>query len=469
MKKTTVTRQGLAPQSISAPVFVVLHTPDGRFRLGDRLPLLRSQIIGREPGSRGTEIDDEAVSRRHVKITWHGDHGLTELDDLDSKNGTFVNGLQVQRRYLEPGDIVRVGDSIFAVRQEPKQQQPEAAGDAGGRTLVATFSAAGDRSAGLPKAAELPDIVGNSLAIMELKSQLALAAGGDLPVLLLGDTGTGKELAARAIHDLSGRRGRFEPVNCSAVPENLFESIFFGHQAGAFTGANGDSPGVLAACDGGTLFLDEVGDLPLVAQPKLLRFLEDGIVRPLGGTLQRKLDVRIVAATNASVKKMEQRGEFRSDLIGRLEGLTLTMPPLSKRREDVLPLLFHFARKEGFPNLKLEPDAAEALLVAPWNRNVRELKLLVAKWAQMVWPRRSSSDRPVPVLPEDTPECMLATVMHRDQAPIPPEVVASRRPSREELVRLLEQHEGNVTQVAMALNRDRKQVYRWIDRYGLER
>jgi transcriptional regulator with GAF, ATPase, and Fis domain len=428
-------------------------------------------VLGREPGESGLRMNDAAVSRRHARIRWHDKHGLAELEDLKSKNGTFVNGLLTQRRYLESGDIIRVGDTMLAVREEISGKGAEErrrGRPSPGGTLVAQYGlAVADRQPD-PEPPDLPEIVGTSPAIRELKHSLALAARGDLPILLLGDTGTGKELAAQAIHKLSGRTGPFEPVNCSAIPENLFESMFFGHRKGAFTGAAEEAAGLLARCDGGTLFLDEVGDLPLSAQPKLLRFFEDGLVRPIGSVQQKRVDVRIVAATNAPVRRMEAEGQFRSDLMSRLEGVTVMLPPLRKRREDILLLVRHFAAQAGYPSLLIDPEAAEALLIAPWPRNVREVKLLIAQKAQMVWPRRTAPGGVAVLVPRDLPETLMQTVEDRRPAPIPPKLEQQTRPSREELEEALEASAWNISTVALIYGRDRKQIYRWMEKMEIE-
>ena len=398
--------------------------------------------LGREPGSRGLKLNDDAVSRKHVHITWHQQHGLAELEDLKSKNGTFVNGLRTARRYLEIGDVVRIGDTLMLVREGGE------AGDAHD---------------------PVPGMVGRSAAMMAAKARLAMAARGGLPVLILGETGSGKELAARAVHELSERGGEFEPMNCSAVPEQLFESVFFGHRRGAFTGATDDSKGILRQCDKGTVFLDEIGELPPAAQPKLLRFLEDGMIRPVGETRQKKVDVRVVAATNAELPRLEAEGKFRADLLARLETIVVHLPSLAERKEDVLPLLRHFSAAAGFEHVEIEPDAAEALLVAPWKRNVRGLKALVDERAQMAWPGEVRNDGAVSLAVEDLPRELGQPVLERSTAPVPPVIARQTRPSKEELARMLEQHGRNINLVALAYGKDRKQIYRWMEFHGIER
>jgi sigma-54 dependent transcriptional regulator, acetoin dehydrogenase operon transcriptional activator AcoR len=430
-------------------------------------------VVGRQIEESGLEVNDGAMSRRHAEIRWHKRHGIVELVDLDSKNGVFVNGFETSLRYLELNDIIRFGDTLLAVREAPLRPDPEQRKPImPGGTLVATFPVSGGRPGTEPDARALKvlsDIIGLSPPMADFKDRLFLAATGTLPVLVLGETGTGKELAAQAIHKLSKLSGAFEAVNCSAVPDSLFESMFFGHRRGAFTGANEDSEGLLVRCDGGTLFLDEIGELPMGAQPKLLRFLEDGMVRPIGGAEQRRVSVRIVAATNAPLHAMESSGDFRSDLFSRLEGVTLTILPLCKRREDILSLFRHFAAQAGIETVRLDADAAEALLVAPWKRNVREVRILASQLAQMVWPRARLEDGTYALKLDYLSPALTRPITHRQAAPLPPEIVSRVRPDRDELLALLDQNDWNIMQVAKELDRDRKQVYRWIERYNLKR
>jgi transcriptional regulator with PAS, ATPase and Fis domain len=441
MDNTTITHNARAGDKARPPWLVVLHSPDERFPEGRLIPLDRKFVLGREPGKGGLKVVDGAISRRHARFEWHQQHGLVELEDLKSKNGTFVNALVTVRKYLDLGDVVRAGDAIWGVVQGDEPSSPESS-------------------------PALAAILGESASNRELKRRLCRAAPGELAVLLLGDTGTGKELAARAIHALSGRSGRFEALNCSAIPETLFESTFFGHCRGAFTGATEDSPGLLAACDTGTLFLDEIGELPPAAQPKLLRFLEDGTIRPVGGTRSRQVDTRIVAATNAPLRQMEEQGEFRSDLFARLESIVVEIPPLRERRGDILPLFRRFARDLGYANLLFECDAAEALLCSQWPRNIRELRSLVANLAQMVWP--SATDGEQVVRARDLSPALRTPVESRGRAPAAPILKKQTRPTAEELAVALEKHDGNVLRVAEHFGRDRKQIYRWMGKYGLK-
>jgi transcriptional regulator with PAS, ATPase and Fis domain len=213
---------------------------------------------------------------------------------------------------------------------------------------------------------------------------LRTVATGDATVLLLGESGTGKELAARAVHYAGPRsRGPFVPVNCAAIPETLLEAELFGHEKGAFTGADRRRPGLLEEADEGTLFLDEVADMPLALQSKVLRVLQDKAVRPVGGREARQLDFRVIAATNADLPARVRDGRFREDLYYRLAVIPVRLPTLRERPEDIPPLAAHFlgrlAGEAGKAIAGFDEDAMEWLLRHPWPGNVRELENAIAR------------------------------------------------------------------------------------------
>ena len=222
-------------------------------------------------------------------------------------------------------------------------------------------------------------LVGDSPDARALIKWIPLVASGHPTVLLVGETGTGKELVARAIHEASSRRnGPFVPLNCSAIPEGLFESELFGHRRGAFTGATDDRPGLIAAAHGGTLFLDEVGELPLPMQPRLLRWLEDGRIRRVGDTAEKASNVRVIAATNRNLREEIETGRFRKDLFYRISVATYQLPPLRSRRDDIEIIaeywLQRLAQQAGRDGWSLTRTAAAALREHDWPGNVRELR-----------------------------------------------------------------------------------------------
>ena len=322
---------------------------------------------------------------------------------------------------------------------------------------VARLARAG-RSAGLrrPAAAGRADglsgLVGRSRAMDGVRTLVRTAAQTEAHVLLEGETGTGKEVVARAVHGL-GRRaaGPFVPVNCAAVPEALAESEFFGHARGAFTGALQERPGALQLADRGTLFLDEVEDLPLALQAKLLRVVQDREVRPLGGSVLRRVDVRLIAASNRDLGRMVEAGAFRSDLYYRLRVFTIHLPPLRQRREDLPLLIEHFVarfnHRHGTTFVPPAAPALRALLEHPWPGNVRELENTVES---------------VLILANATGASM-ADVLGASQSPLGGFVLDER--SR--IVRVLEEHRWNRQRAAAALGISRVTLWRRMERHGI--
>lgn len=225
-------------------------------------------------------------------------------------------------------------------------------------------------------------IIGEAVEIKLLLEKIKKVANTPTNVLLLGETGTGKELFARAIHEASYRKKKpFVTINCASLPENLLESELFGFVRGAFTGATSDKKGLLETADGGTVFLDEIGDLPLSLQAKLLRVIEDREIRPLGSVISKKVDLRFISATNKDLTEEVKEGKFREDLFFRLNVITLTVPPLRERGRDIEILAYHFMRKfavkMGKNIKKIEPSAIHLLLKYSWPGNVRELQNVI--------------------------------------------------------------------------------------------
>jgi two-component system response regulator GlrR len=299
-----------------------------------------------------------------------------------------------------------------------------------------------------------------SQAMGALLAEARLVAKSDASILIRGESGTGKELLARAIHRASARAGRpFIAVNCGAIPEALLESELFGHVKGAFTGAVAHREGLLQRADGGTLFLDEIGDMPLVLQVKLLRVLQERTVRQVGSDQARPVDVRVLSATHRDLDAAMRAGQFREDLYYRLNVITLSLPPLADRREDIPLLASHFLReiaaKHGKKLRGFAPDALEALARASWPGNVRQLHNVVEHACALA---------AGPVVP-------LALVQRALRVPAL-EVLsyadAKQRFEHGYLVQLLKLTEGNVSDAARLAGRNRTEFYRLLQKYGLD-
>jgi len=389
--------------------------------------------LGREPqGRRGAflPLNDASVSRVHARITARPETRDFLVTDCASSNGMFVNGRAVQRHVLRAGDVIRLGDTVL-VAGEVRAPQPH------------------DEDLGL---------AGESRAIADLRTLIRRVGASQLPAMIVGPTGTGKELVARALHQVSGRRGPFLAVNCAALPGALVENALFGHKKGAYTDAGGDQEGAFVRADGGTLFLDEIGDLSLEAQPKLLRALETREVLPVGATVPVSVDLRIVVATHVSLDTAAGEGRFREDLYARLAGVVLKTPFLVEHKDDLLSLLRRFLPEE-IRSRPMDPDFVEALLIYAWPRNVRELQML-AERLQVLYPGARFE---LGMLEDE-----MAEPVRRRQAG--PRAEKGKRPtSREELMALLDHCGGNVARLAKLLQRNRKQVYRWMDDYQVAR
>src|SRR6266404_4467506 len=224
----------------------------------------------------------------------------------------------------------------------------------------------------------MPGFIHSSPAMTALVEEVYKIRSSDVTVLVTGESGTGKELVSRAIHTLSNRKDKiFVPFNCTAVPKELAEGHLFGYRKGSFTGAVNDSPGMIRTADGGTLFLDEIGDLPLDVQPKLLRFLQEGEIQPLGEKKPLKVDVRIIAATNTDLEEMVAQSKFREDLYYRLNVIRLRVPPLRERRSEIPTIvnyyINHYSEKFGRKDVQITPQAVDLLMVSDWPGNVRQL------------------------------------------------------------------------------------------------
>ncbi|HET9792815.1 MAG TPA: sigma 54-interacting transcriptional regulator [Thermoanaerobaculia bacterium] len=405
--------------------------------------------IGRDPAST-VAVGDASVSRRHAVVRGAG--ATPTIVDLDSLNGTFVNGVPVRERVLESGDEVRIGSSVFFFWTE---EDPAAAAEIPDGSTARLAPA--DRP--LPKLSS--DFVGESRAIREAGAALLRAAASEATVLILGESGTGKELAARTIHRASLRaRGPFVAMSGATLTEPLLESELFGHERGAFTGAVAQKRGRLETADGGTFFLDEVGELPPAVQAKLLRVLETRQFERVGGNRTISVDVRFVAATNRDLEAATREGSFRRDLFYRLNVVAIRLPPLRERRDDV-PLLARFfaarfAEKSGKPPRGLSPDAQKALMRYDWPGNVRELANAIERAIVL-----GEGDA---IRVEDLPESVLESSAGEASGEYHALVASAKR----DLVRkAIDDAGGNVSEAARRLGLHPNYLFRLVKNLGV--
>jgi DNA-binding NtrC family response regulator len=303
-------------------------------------------------------------------------------------------------------------------------------------------------------------IVGDSPPVRRVLQLIEKVAGTDATVLVRGESGTGKELVARAVHGNSPRHDRpLVTVNCAALQEHLLESELFGHEKGAFTGADKAKPGLFEVAEGGTLFIDEVAEMSPALQAKLLRVLEDGHYRRVGSTQERHADVRVVAATNKPLEEEQQAGRFRSDLYFRLNVFAVALPPLRERREDIPLLVRHFltTRQLGRAPMDVDPAALGVLCGYDWPGNVRELANVLER-AQIL------AEGSV-ITPDDLPENVTAAARPTVAAPESPDDLEAVE--RRHVAEVLGRHGGNKVQAAKALGISRRALYRLIHKYGL--
>jgi DNA-binding NtrC family response regulator len=330
---------------------------------GEEVEIDRSRVSGGRSVVNDLTLNDKAVSGAHFEI-FGTDEGY-RLVDLDSTNGTFVDGLRIKEVYLKPGLEFQAGHTT--IRFQPTNEVVEIA---------------------LSKADRFGDALGSSVAMREVFAVLEKVAPSDMTVLISGGTGTGKEVVARAIHDKSKRSdGPFVVLDCGAIPKELIESTLFGHEKGAFTGAVGQRRGCFEQAQGGTIFLDEIGELDLSLQPKLLRVLENRELKRVGGSKTIGVDVRVLAATNRDLRRMVSEGSFREDLYFRLSVMQVELPPLKERAEDIELLARRFlqelAHGGGTIARSFSAEAVETLMRHDWPGNVRELRNVVERAASL--------------------------------------------------------------------------------------
>ena len=403
-------------------------------------------------GAKGTNdviLNDTTVSRRHAEVVRTREGVI--LRDCGSTNGTFVGPMRVKEVFLTPDMTFKVGKTelTFTPEDEVIEIRPS-------------------------KKHRLDQLVGQSVAMREVFSIIERVAPTNLTVLITGETGTGKELASRAVHNLSPRQDHaFRVFDCGAAPETLIESELFGHEKGSFTGAVQAREGVFEGAHRGTIFLDEIGELPLDLQPKLLRVLEQREVRRVGSGKTRSVDVRVVAATNRNLLEEVRAGRFREDLYYRLAVVELHLPPLRERHED-LELLVEHLLKRNQADLKISPHVLELFKAYRWPGNVRELANVVER----AIPFTDGSEITLDGLPDAlrSPRVGGPPPRGRSNAAVR---AGSEMPfkdakeklieafERQYLVDLIERHGGNVSKAARAADMDRKSITRLLKKHGI--
>ena len=396
-------------------------------------------IVGSEPNC-GLVLTDERVSHQHLAVRRDGARYLVR--DLQSRNGTSYEGSLIAEVRVSAGATFKIGRSFVRIQPQP-------------RPLEVAPS----------QSRRFGELVGESLAIREMFAVLELAAGSDVTMLLEGETGTGKELAARAIHDASGRRrGPFVAVDCGALPESLMESELFGHVKGAFTGAATARAGAFSRANGGTLFLDELAGVPGVVQARLLRAIEERKIRPVGGDEERALDVRIVAASRDDLSARVADGSFRSDLYYRLSVVRVTLPPLRSRREDLAPVVAELLRRRGIEPGSVSGPNFDLLVGHGWPGNVRELRNVIDRAVALTPGATCFADLRIQVQPQPSDEGLaIRTDLPFAEAKQAVVDVFELRYLRDVLVRC----DGNISAAARIVGLDRKHLRSLLKRHGL--
>jgi len=381
-------------------------------------------------GKARIDVPDQTISGDHVRVLPEADQGAW-IEDLGSRNGTRLLGRTIRRAPARDGDWFVVGRSAFLLRKVGGvvDSQPHRAG---GSPRLATF---------VPALAHIFQTAVN-------------LAPSRVPIMLVGETGTGKDVVAQEIHDLSKRSGKFVAVNCAALPETLVESELFGYRKGAFSDAREDRLGLIRSASEGTLLLDEIGDLPLASQAKLLRVLQDGQVLALGSNQAVQVDLRVIAATQQSLDQLVREGKFRADLLGRLSGFTIQIPPLRERVEDLglltAAILERHAGKDG-GGYRITSDACCALLERRWPLNVRELERVLQAAIELGRDEKEIDVKHLSAEPRVAGPTDLSG----------PELQA-------EVVRLLRLRAGNVSAVARDMGKARMQIHRWMSHFGIK-
>ncbi len=409
--------------------------------VGRTLQLDGTLMIGSHPDT-GLALTDTTVSRFHLELHPRADG--VRVRDLGSTNGTFIGGARVQELFVEGDAVVTVGKTALR---------------------ICATDALLDASDG---PSSFGRVLGTSPAMKRIFGVMERVAPSDSTVVLTGETGTGKELLAEALHQASPRKHKpLVVVDCGAIAPSLIASELFGHVKGAFTGAVSDRMGAFLEADGGTLFLDELGELPLDLQPMLLRALEAGTVKRLGENKPRRIDVRVIAATHRNLEASVKEGRFREDLYYRLAVVLIRIPPLRERLEDLPLLIRHFVTQMGRPDFQISEQMLSRFAAYPWPGNLRELRNVVERSLL------GANHGPEAVLP--TP----AAATGASSSPRPAAELADvpfkeakdwlvESFTREYLDTLLARCDGNISEVARVSKLTRPYVHQLMSRYGLK-
>ena len=440
MRSTTQhTIQTEALSSVGEPVvtcdLVVVEGPDE----GVAVALEESPTTVGSLESCDLTLSDGRVSRRHLRVESEGDRFT--IRDLDSENGVVYRGSLVAEASVQPGATVKIGRSYLRIqpRAEPVEVTPS-------------------------QRRRFGDMVAESLSMRETFAVMELAADADCNLLITGETGTGKQLAAKAIHGASDRAGKpFVTVDCGALPENLLESELFGHVDGAFTGASGSRRGAFRRADGGTVFLDELDSMPADAQARLLRVCEEQVVRPLGADEETDVDVRIVGA-GRELKSRVADGAFRSDLYYRLSVIHIEIPPLRERLEDIAPIARELLRNRGFDVEEVGGVNLERLRAHGWPGNVRELRNVLDRAVALSPGAETFEDLAVRIETErrDSPLSVRADLPFKEAKQKLVDEFEKRY-----LLDLYERCDGNISETARTADLNRKYLRKLLKRHNI--
>jgi transcriptional regulator of acetoin/glycerol metabolism len=434
----------------SGPAGFVLLYAETFAQLPAAWPIVDARVVVGRESPADIIVPVNAVSRVHAELV--RDRGSFVLRDLGSTNGTLVDGHLIREARLEHGQEVRFGDAILKFIDS-------------GVDSYQNYRIDGSMSPGATRLTPPGNLVGG-YQLDRVGAELGRIAKSELSVMLLGESGTGKEVVARQLHEQSGRSGGFQAINCAAIPSNLLESELFGYKKGAFSGADRDKAGLITTAHRGTLLLDEIGDMPMTAQAKLLRVLQNKEVFPVGATHPETVDVRVVCATHRDLRRMQIDNHFRPDLFARLNEYQLRLPPLRDRKEDILLLLRTFITRHGKHRLIPTFRFMTALLHYDWPYNVRELEACAKRCIALA----SGELLDVEHLPEPVREDMndYGTSIISAEVNGSNEADADRTPPTETQLReLLKLHGGNIAAVGRDLGKARMQVHRWLRRYDI--